>query len=78
MDGLGYLALMVMLHFPAPWQLQLFVSEHIQEAHQISIVLIALKMMGIPSDFGDHVLQTRVICKHAIGTLVEEEEGKGK
>lgn len=32
-------------------------------------MLVALKMVGVPPDFGDHVLQTRVICKHAVGTL---------
>lgn len=65
----SYLALMVMFHFPTSRQLQLFVSKHVEEAHQITIVLVALKMVGVPPDFGDHVLQTRVICKHAVGTL---------
>lgn len=32
-------------------------------------MLIALKVVGVPPDFGDHVLQTRVVCKHAVGTL---------
>lgn len=60
---------MVVFHFPTSRQLQLFVSKHVEEAHQITIMLVALKMVGVPTDFGDHVLQTRVICKHAVGTL---------
>lgn len=34
-------------------------------------MLIAFKVVGVPPDFGDHVLQTRVVCKHAVGTLEE-------
>lgn len=32
-------------------------------------MLIAFEVVGVPPDFGDHVLQTRVVCKHAVGTL---------
>lgn len=60
---------MVVFHFPTPGQLQLFVGKHVEEAHQIPVVLVALEVVGVPPDFGDHVLQTRVICKHAVGTL---------
>lgn len=60
---------MVVFHLPAPGQLQLFVGKHVEEAHQIAVVLVALKVVGVPPDFGDHVLQTRVVCKHAVGTL---------
>lgn len=65
----SYLALMVMFHFPTSWQLQLFVGKHVEEAHQVTVMLVALKVVGVPPDFGDHVLQTRVTCKHAVGTL---------
>lgn len=34
-------------------------------------MLISFKVVGVPPDFGDHVLQTRVVCKHAVGTLGE-------
>lgn len=64
---------MIVFHLPAPRQLQLFVGKHVQKAHQISVMLIALEVVGIPSDFGDHVLQTRVVCKHAVGTLAGRE-----
>lgn len=37
-------------------------------------MLIAFKVVGVPPDFGDHVLQTRVVCKHAVGTLEERTE----
>lgn len=66
---------MIVLHFPAPRQLELLVGKHIQEAHQISIMLVALEVVGIPPDFGDHVLQTRIVCKHAVGTL---DGGRGR
>lgn len=65
----SYLALMVVFHLPTPGQLQLFVGKHVEEAHQIPVVLVALEVVGVPPDFGDHVLQTRVVCKHAVGTL---------
>lgn len=60
---------MVVFHLPAPGQLQLFVGKHVEEAHQIPVVLVALEVVGVAPDFGDHVLQTRVVCKHAVGTL---------
>lgn len=72
-----YLALMIMFHLPAPWQLQLFVREHVEEAHQVSVMLVAFKVVGVPPDFGDHVLQTRVVCKHAVGTLQRQMENQG-
>lgn len=64
------LALMIVFHFPAPRQLQLFVCKHVEESHKVPVVLVAFKVVGVPSDFGDHVLQTRVVCKHAVGTRV--------
>lgn len=70
------LALMVVFHFPAPRQLQLFVGKHVEEAHQIPVVLVALEVVGVPPDFGDHVLQTRVVCKHAVGTRVRMQHCK--
>jgi len=70
----GYLALMVVFHLPASRQLQLLVGKHVEEAHQVPIVLVALKMVGVPPDFGDHVLQTRVVCKHAVGTLRNKQQ----
>lgn len=66
---------MVVFHLPTSWQLQLLVGEHVEEGDQIPVVLVALEMVGVPPDFGDHVLQTRVICKHAVGTL-KKKEGK--
>lgn len=65
----SYLALMIMFHFPAPRQLQLFVCKHVEESHKVPVMLVAFKVVGVPPDFGDHVLQTRVVCKHAVGTL---------
>lgn len=70
------LALMIMFHLPAPRQLQLFVREHVEEAHQVSVMLVAFKVVGVPPDFGDHVLQTRVVCKHAVGTRVRMQHGE--
>lgn len=72
---------MVVFHLPAPGQLQLFVGKHVEEAHQIPVVLVALEVVGVAPDFGDHVLQTRVVCKHAVGTLQNthsEGSSKGK
>lgn len=70
------LALMIVFHLPAPRQLQLFVREHVEEAHKVPIMLVAFKVVGVPPDFGDHVLQTRVVCKHAVGTRVRMQHGE--
>lgn len=60
---------MVMFHFPAARQLKLLVGKQVEEGDQVSVVLVAFKVLHIPSNSTDHVLQTRVACKHAIGTL---------
>lgn len=70
------LALMIMFHFPAPWQLQLFVRKHVEESDKVPVMLVAFKVVGVPPDFGDHVLQTRVVCKHAVGTRVRMQHGE--
>lgn len=70
------LALMIMFHFPAPRQLQLFVCKHVEESHKVPVMLVAFKVVGVPPDFGDHVLQTRVVCKHAVGTRVRMQHGE--
>lgn len=67
---------MVVFHFPAPRQLQLSVCEHVEESHKVPVVLVAFKVVGVPPDFGDHVLQTRVVCKHAVGTLGKRMESQ--
>jgi len=58
-----------MFHLPAPWKLQLLVGEQIEEVYQVPVVLVPLEVLGVPSNFTDHVLQTCVTCEHAIGTL---------
>lgn len=60
---------MVVLHLPASGQLQLFVGEHVEEGHQVPVVLVALKMVSIPTNLTDHMLQTRVGGEHTVGTL---------
>lgn len=60
---------MVMFHLPAAWQLKLLVGKQVEEGDQVSVVLIAFKVLHIPPNSTDHMLQTRVACKHAIGTL---------
>lgn len=35
-------------------------------------MLVALKVMSISAHLTDHVLQTGVACKHAVGTLDRE------
>lgn len=58
-----------MLHLPATGKLQLLVGEHVEEGDKVTIVLVALKVMGVPSHLADHVLQAGVARKHAVGTL---------
>lgn len=64
------LAGLVVLHLPTPGQLQLFVSKHVEEGHQVPVVLIALKVMSIPTNLTDHMLQTCVGGEHVVGTRV--------
>ncbi len=69
----SHLAGVVVLHLPASGQLQLFVGEHVEESHQVPVVLVALKVVSIPTDFTDHMLQTRVSGEHTVGTLRERD-----
>lgn len=65
---------MVMLHLPASRQLQLLVGKQVEEGDQVSVVLVALEVVRVPPDLTDHVFQTRVTCKHAVGTLRKERK----
>lgn len=69
-----HLASVVVFHLPAAWQLKLLVGKQVQEGDQVSVVLVAFKVLHISPYSTDHVLQTRVACKHAIGTL--KDKGK--
>lgn len=60
---------MVVLHLPAPGELQLLVGEHVEEGDQVTVVLVALEVMSVPTHLTDHVLQAGVARKHAVGTL---------
>lgn len=64
---------MVMLHLPAPRKLQLLVGEHVEEGNEVAVVLVALKVMSVPTHLADHVLQAGVARKHAVGTLDRED-----
>lgn len=63
---------MVVLHLPAAGKLQLLVGEHVEEGDEVAVVLVALKVMGVPTHLADHVLQAGVARKHAVGTLGRE------
>ena len=65
---------MVVLHLPAPGELQLLVGEHVEEGDEVAVVLVALKVVSVPTHLTDHVLQAGVARKHAVGTL----EGEGR
>lgn len=68
----------VVLHLPASRQLQLFVSEHVEERHQVPVVLVPLKVVRVPTDLTDHVLQTRVGGEHAMGALAARRGHKSE
>lgn len=65
---------MVVLHLPASRQLQLFVGKQVEEGHQVPVVLVALKVVTVPTNLTDHVLQTRVGGEHTVGTLGTQRE----
>lgn len=69
-----YLPLWVRFDLPAPRQLQLSISEPIQEAHQVTVVLVAFKVSSIPPDLQDHVFQTRAVGEHTIRPLYKKGE----
>lgn len=73
---LSHLAGVVVLHLPASGQLHLFVGEHVEEGHQVPVVLVALEMVSIPTNLTDHMLQTRVGTEHTVGTLKETHQSK--
>jgi len=60
---------MVVLHLPAAGKLQLLVGEYVEEGDEVAVVLVALKVVGVPTHLADHVLQAGVAGKHAVGTL---------
>lgn len=76
------LASVVLLHLPASGQLQLFVGKHVEECHQVPVVLVALEVVRVSPNFTDHMLQTRVGAEHTVGTKVgmqhSEEVGAGE
>ena len=63
---------MVVFHLPATGKLQLLVGEHVEEGDEVSVVLVALEVMSVPTHLTDHVLQAGVARKHAVGTLGSE------
>lgn len=71
------LAGVVVLHLPASGKLQLFIGEHVEEGHQVPVVLVALEVVSIPTNLTDHMLQTRVGGEHTVGTL-RDSEGQRK
>lgn len=75
---LSHLAGVVVLHLPASGQLHLLVGEHVEEGHQVPIVLVAFEMVSIPTNLTDHMLQTRVGAEHTVGTLRERCSGTGR
>ncbi|KAL0618996.1 hypothetical protein AAY473_011676 [Plecturocebus cupreus] len=54
--GHTHLSLLVRFDLPAPGQFQPSVCEHVDEIHQVPVVLVAFKIASIPSDFQNHSL----------------------
>lgn len=73
-----HLPCVVMLHLPPSGKLQLFVREHVEEGDEVAVVLVALKVVSVPTHLTDHVLQAGVARKHAVGTLCREVRGLNK
>lgn len=67
---------MVVFHLPASGKLQLFVGKHVEEGHQVPVVLVALEMVSISTDLADHMLQTSVGGEHTVGTLRAKTLGR--
>lgn len=66
---LSYLPLWVSLDLPASGQLQLCVCKLVDENHQIPVMLVALKVPGVPTHLQDHVLHTAAAGEHAVRCL---------
>lgn len=67
-----YLPLRVRFDLPAPRQLQLSISETVQEGHQVAVVLVAFEVASITADLQDHVFETRAVGEHTIRPLYIE------
>lgn len=64
-----HLALWVRLNLPASGKFQLRICKLVEEGDQVSVVLVPLKVTGIPTDLQDHMLQTGAVGKHPVGPL---------
>lgn len=73
-ERVRYLPLLVRFDLPAPRQLQLSISETVQEGHQVAVVLVALEIASIATDLQDHVFETRAVGKHTIRPLQHKEK----
>lgn len=67
-----HLPCVVVLHLPPSRKLQLLVGKHVEEGDKVAVVLVAFKVMSVPTHLTDHVLQAGVARKHAVGTLGRE------
>ena len=65
----AHLSLLVCFDLPAPGQFQPSVRKHVDEIHQVSVVLVAFKVARVPPDFEDHVLQAGATGEDSVGTL---------
>lgn len=52
----AHLSLLVRLDLPPPGQLQSSVCKHVDEIHQVTVMLVAFKIACISTDFQNHVL----------------------
>lgn len=65
----SHLSLMISFDLPTPGQFQPSICKHVDEIHQVPVVLVAFKIASISSDFQNHMLQASATCKNPVGTL---------
>lgn len=67
--GRAHLSLRIGLDLPASRELQMSISEFVEESDEVAVVLISLKVACVSPYFQNHVLQAGAVSKHPICTL---------
>lgn len=68
---------MIGFDLPTPRQFQSCVCKHVDEIHQVPVMLVAFKIASISSDLQNHVLQASATCEDPVGTLRWFGENEG-
>ena len=66
-----HLSVPVLLVLPAGRQLPVLAGEHVDEGHEVAVVLVPLEGRGVAADAGHHVLHGRPVEQECLGNGME-------